>query len=147
MKKRNSFKIWSFLSMFLIGGCSALSAEKVPYTISGKFLMEEASSDYEICGAELEFFNWSEKAVNSFTVVFYLFDADGEPAQECWNQLTFEIEKNIQAGGKYKICLSLDSYMSSIPQGVLSIDYLYVSKICYSDGSVWDDPLGMAAFM
>ena len=85
--------------------------------------------------------------MTEFEVVFYLFDSDGEPAQECWNQLSFAIEKIIDAEDSFEICLSLDSYMASVPQSQLRIDYLFVSKICYDDGSVWEDPYGLAAFM
>ena len=154
MRKKYSCRLLAFL-IFLLSGCSAfpaapdlsaLTAGNNPYLVSGKFVMEEDSSDYEICGAELKFYNRSEKKVTEFEVVFYLFDSDGEPAQECWNQLSFDIEI-IDAEDSFEICLSLDSYMASVPQSQLRIDYLFVSKICYDDGSVWEDPYGLAAFM
>ena len=155
MRKKYSCRLLAFL-IFLLSGCSAFPAAPVlsaltagsnPYLVSGNFVMEEDSSDYEICGAELKFYNRSEKKVTEFEVVFYLFDSDGEPAQECWNQLSFDIEKIIDAEDSFEICLSLDSYMASVPQSQLRIDYLFVSKICYDDGSVWEDPYGLAAFM
>ena len=155
MRKKYSCRLLAFL-IFLLSGCSAfpaapdlsaLTAGNNPYLVSGKFVMAEDSSDYEICGAELKFYNRSEKKVTEFEVVFYLFDSDGEPAQECWNQLSFDIEKIIDAEDSFEICLSLDSYMASVPQSQLRIDYLFVSKICYDDGSVWEDPYGLAAFM
>ena len=155
MRKKYSCRLLAFL-IFLLSGCSAfpaapalsaLTAGNNPYLVSGKFVMEEDSSDYEICGAKLKFYNRSEKKVTEFEVVFYLFDSDGEPAQECWNQLSFDIEKIIDAEDSFEICLSLDSYMASVPQSLLRIDYLFISKICYDDGSVWEDPYGLAAFM
>ena len=155
MKKKYSCRLLAFL-IFLLSGCSAfpaapdlpaLTAGRNPYLVSGKFVMEEDSSDYEICGAELKFYNRSEKKVTEFEIFFYLFDSDGEPAQECWNQLSFDIEKLIDENDSFEICLSLDSYMASVPQSLLRIDYLFVSKICYDDGSVWEDPYGLAAFM
>ena len=130
MRKKYSCSFLAFL-IFLLSGCSAfpaapdlsaLTAGNNPYLVSGKFVMEEDSSDYD-------------------------FDSDGEPAQECWNQLSFDIEKIIDAEDSFEICLSLDSYMASVPQSQLRIDYLFVSKICYDDGSVWEDPYGLAAFM
>ena len=145
--------------IFLLSGCSAfpvapdlpdlsaLTAGRNPYLVSGKFVMEEDSSDYEICGAELKFYNRSEKKVTEFEVVFYLFDSDGEPASGCQNRLDFIIEKEVEPGGEFQNCLSLDSYMAVMPQSLLEIDYLYVSRILYTDGSVWEDPYGLVAFM
>lgn len=147
MRKNENLKILTFLFLILMAGCSAYSVETTPYTISADFVMEEDSDAYQICGAEVTFFNWSEKEVTEFEVNFYLFDSDGEPAREYWNLVTFDIVKTLQAGETCSLTLSLDTYMTSVPQELLSIDYLFVSKIIYSDGSVWEDPYGMAAFM
>ena len=36
--------------------------------------------------------------------------------------------------------------MNSVPEDYLIIDYLYLSKIEYEDGTVWEDPYGLIAF-
>ena len=147
MRRNKKLKLLSLAFLIFMSGCSVYSDESLPYTISADFVMEEESDDYQICGAQVTFYNWSEKEVNEFEVNFYLFDSDGEPARECWNMVTFDIVKTLAAGETCKLCLSLDTYMTSVPQALLTIDYLFVSKIIYSDGSVWEDPYGMAAFM
>ena len=147
MRKNKVLRLLSFFIISIFTSCSMFSVERTPYTVSAYFVMEEKSSDYEICGVELEFYNWSQKEVKEFEIIFYLFDSDGEPAQECGNQLAFNIEKKIKPEETFRYCLKLDKYMTSIPEYMLNVDYLYVRKICYSDGSVWEDPFGMAAFM
>ena len=76
-----------------------------------------------------------------------LFDEEGEPAYECPGRVSFSIEKEIGPDEIFEICLSLDSYMIFVPRSLMEIDYLYVSKIHYADGSVWEDPFGFSAFM
>ena len=109
--------------------------------------MDEESSVYKICGVELSFSNLAAETVKEFEVVFFLFDSDGEPAYECPNRLAFSIEREIGPDEDFSVCLSLDSYMTFVPQSLLEIDYLYVSRITYADGSIWVDPYGFSAFM
>ena len=132
--------------VFLLIGCSITPVETVPYLISGDFEMETDSEDYSVCGIDLLLLNQSAKDINEFSIVFYLFDKDGEPAKECSNRISFDIEKTIDAGDSFKQCLSLDKYMYMLPEDLLFVDYLYVSRIVYSDGSVWEDPYGLFVF-
>ena len=145
---KNNF-VKGFICFFILTlfGCSAFSIEKPPYSVSADFVMEEDSPVYKICGVDLSFYNFSKEMVKEFEVSFFLFDSDGEPAFECPSRLSFSIEKEIDADESFSISLSLDSYMIFIPQSLLEIDYLYVSKIIYADGSVWEDPFGFSAFM
>ena len=143
-------KILKILCCFMVlafFGCSAFSLERSPYTINADFVMDEESSVYKICGVELSFSNLAAETVKEFEVVFFLFDSDGEPAYECPNRLAFSIEREIGSDEDFSVCLSLDSYMTFVPQSLLEIDYLYVSRITYTDGSIWVDPYGFSAFM
>ena len=134
-----------FLLIFL-AGCKGYSLDSVPYLISGKFVMEDNSSDYSICGAEIYLLNKSQKEVKAVNIIFYLFDKDGEPACECRNKISVEMEKELSAGEDSSFCISLDTYMNSIPEDLLQIDYLYIARIEYEDGSLWEDPFGLVAF-
>lgn len=145
--KNNFFRLSILLSMMLLSGCSAFSAERNPYSIAADFVMDEESDEYKICGADITFYNHSLITVKEFELVFFLFNSEGEPASECPERLTFYIEKEIGPDEDFKICLNLDSFMNFIPEAPLEIDYLYVSKIVFSDGSVWEDPYGFKAFM
>lgn len=135
-----------FLSFFIIS-CKAYSKEIVPYIIDAKFSMEENSEDYSICGVNIFLLNKSEKNIKKINLVFFLFDKDGEPAEGCQNKLEFVVEKNLPASQSCSFCISLDKYLNTIPSEMLFVDYLFLSRIEYEDESVWEDPLGLIAFM
>ena len=138
-----------FAFAFFAAGCKGYSKdsfESIPYVADAEFVMEEGAADYSICGVNLFIFNKSEKNISSINIVFFLFDKDGEPASECRSKLSFEVEKEISAGEQASFCIPLDRYMNTIPSESLFVDYLYLAKIIYDDGSVWEDPLGIAAF-
>lgn len=139
--------LFFFLSVFT--GCQSDSFEpfeSVPYVLSGNFVMEENSSDYSICGVDFSLLNKSEKRIKRVSIVFYLFDQDGEPALECQNKVSVQIDKVIEAGEVSSFCMSLDQFMNSIPANNLTVDYLFLSRIEYEDGSLWEDPYGLVAF-
>ena len=145
--KNNFMRGVCFACLLLFIGCSAFPSEKNPYCVSAEFVMDEDSTEYGICGANLFFYNHSERTVKKIEVVFFLFDSDGEPAAECSSRVTFNIEKEVGPEEDLHVCLSLDSFMAYVPESMLEIDYLYVSKITYADESVWEDPYGLKAFM
>ena len=134
-----------FLTLFF--SCSIFSIEGKPYSLAANFVMEENSADYKICGADLYFYNQTNRTVKEIEVVFYLFDEEGEPAAECSGRIIFELEKEVGPEEDFRLCLNLDPFMTYIPQSPLEIDYLYVSKILYADGTLWQDPFGFTAFM
>lgn len=133
-------------SVWLMTGCQVFSQDSLPYVMSGEFVMEEGASDYSICGVDFFLLNKSEKEIKTIDLVFFLFDKDGEPASECQNKISVEIEKSISGGEDSTFCMSLDKYMNSIPAEPLQIDYLYLARIEYEDGSLWEDPYGLHAF-
>jgi len=133
------------ISLFF-GSCKAYTQDYVPYVLNGEFVMEEGVSEYSICGVNLFLLNKSEKNIRRVNLVFFLFDKDGEPAIECRNKLEFSIEENIAASESSEFCIGLDEYMYSIPTEELLLDYLYLSKIEYEDGCVWEDPYGLVVF-
>ena len=146
MIKKYLFILSGLLFCLCFNGCSFMPVTPVPYMVAGDFVMEEASDEYSVCGIDLLFFNQSDKAVREFSIVFFLFDKDGEPARECSNRISFDIEKNVDARDSFSKCLSLDKYMNSFPDEPLWVDYLYVSRIDYEDGTFWEDPYGLVAF-
>jgi len=143
---RRLFRFFAVSVLFLISACKTYSLDSIPYVMTGEFVMEENAADYSICGVDIFLLNKSEKAIKNINLVFFLFDQDGEPAYECRNKISLEIERKISAGEKASFCVSLDNYMNSIPSNLLLVDYLYLAKIEYEDGSCWEDPYGLTAF-
>jgi len=134
-----------FLSFVMIN-CKSYSLNSIPYVLSGSFMMEADSEDYSICGVDFYLKNKSKREIKKINIIFYLFDSDGEPACECPNKINVEIEKSVPAESDWSFCMSLDGFMNTIPSDYLCIDYLYISRIDYEDGSVWEDPYGIVAF-
>ena len=146
---KNWIHIAAFVLVFFATGCKGYSKDSydvIPYVADCEFVMEEGASDYSICGVNFFVLNKSEKNICSMNIVFFLFDKDGEPASECRSKLSFETEKTIAGGTESSFCIPLDQYMNAIPSEALFVDYLYLAKINYDDGTVWEDPLGLAAF-
>lgn len=128
-------------------GCSGFAAElkTVPYQISGEMVLGP-SKNFLNAGFDFEFYNKSEKKINDFTIVFYLFDEDGNPPSTGKNNFVFKISSSIEPGEELSSSVSLDKYLSYVPDEPYEVDYLYVSSITYSDGTQWSDPFGFLKF-
>jgi len=134
-----------FTLLWLCSGCQFFAKESLPYLIDAEMTMD-SSNIYEIAGLDFTFMNKSNKSIKSFTIVFYLFDEDGNPPSLGNNNLVIQIDSVIQPSETMEDCFSLDSFLYEIPDCPYQLDYLYVSRIEYEDGSVWSDPLGAIAF-
>ena len=144
MKKISRYIFLLFILM--VAGCKAYAQDTIPYVISADFLMEDNASEYSICGVNIYLLNKSEKEMKAVNIVFFLFDKDGEPAYECRNKISVEVEQDLLEGEDSNFCISLDKYMNAVPSEALQVDYLYLAKIEYEDGSSWEDPYGLVAF-
>ena len=145
-RKKNCEKfLWICLVLFMTC-CSLCAKEKTPYVGKGEFVLASESSDFEIAGVNLYFFNKSEKAVVGFTVVFYLFDEDGEPVSTGRSNIALAVQKVIEPMAAFEETISLDKYFVTVPESEYSVDFFYVSKIVYEDGTTWKDPLGMMSY-
>ena len=142
---KNSLALVIF-AFFMITGCSCFAENNIPYIVDATVEMKESSPEYEICGLDLYFLNKSESDVESFTISFFLFDKDGNPISTGKSNIVLTIEKQIEKEKPFTTCISLDKYFNVVPDEIYGIDYLYVSRIEYSDGSVWSDPFGMKRF-
>lgn len=144
MRSKNLFIF--ILIIFSICGCNVFAKENVPYVINGQFTKENNISEYDLAGVDIFFFNKDKKTVKSFTVVFFLFDEDGEPINTTKNNLVYNVEQYVEFNDSVEFCLSLDEFLYFVPEESCFIDYLYVSNIVYEDGTVWSDPFGLCVF-
>lgn len=143
--KKNKLSLLFLLSVFLSGGCSVFAASDIPYSISGEMVLED-SSIYNNAGLDFTFYNGSEKKIDEFTIVLYLFDEDGEPPLTGRNNIVLKVNAEIDAFSSADICVSLDKYFSFVPSIPYTVDFFYASVICYEDGSQWTDPFGLKVF-
>ena len=136
-------KVCLLLNLFLIffTSCNLFANEKIPYGIEGNILTED-SEIYEYMGLELKVQNKSDVKIKGITIVFFLFDEDGEPTSNIKNNIVLNIGCDVPANGTLEDCISLDKYVYVFEDMLYSIDYLYISKIFYADGTTWSDPFG-----
>lgn len=126
--------------------CSLYGKEKTPYVSNGDFLLAADTSKYQIAGLNLYFFNKSEKPVVSFTAVFYLFDEDGEPINTGKSNIAVSVQSEVEPMSAFEEEISLDKYFVTVPEEAYTVDFFYISKIIYADGTTWKDPFGMMAY-
>lgn len=142
--RRKIFTIFMILGL-LANFCHAKSKRpQAPYFIDGK--IDSQADNSEICSVELIFHNKSEKKVAEYTAVFFLFDEDGEVYSNAKNNFSLTVEQEILPDEIFECSICLDEFFYEDCDDFLTLDYLYVSKIKYADGSIWQDPFGLAAF-
>ena len=136
-------KIFLWINVFFVffTSCNLFADEKIPYGIEGNILTDD-SEIYEYMGLELKVQNKSDVKIKGITIVFFLFDEDGEPTSNIKNNIVLNIGCDIPANGTLEDCISLDKYVYVFEDMLYSIDYLYISKIFYADGTTWNDPFG-----
>lgn len=114
------------------------SAGMLPYKISGELDYSNVQMNFNY-----SFFNNCNKDVKSFTIVFYLFDEDGNPPELIRNNMVLCEKKFVESYTTFSTRIPLNKYFESMSDNEYTIDYLYVSKIEFTDGTVWTDPFGM----
>lgn len=130
----------SFLCFFVV---TNLLNAKAPYSIVGEMEInqktEEAFLEYTFC-------NDSKKVVKDFTIVFYVFDSDGDVPLKNKNNIVVRIQTEVGVKEELSDKIKLNEYLSYIPEEPFFIDYLYVSSINYIEGTLWNDPFGFEVF-
>ena len=130
----------------LIQGCATLENMTCPYVIDNPHVeVGEKNSYHRYAGAYLTVFNDSEKTIQQYTVSFMLYDSDGEIPFTGTNCVVAECTKEIAPKTEEEFVVSLDSFISVVPDEPYVIDYLYLREITYTDGTNWKDPFGMYA--
>ena len=142
MKRISILLVMCLLHVF---GGRLLALSAAPYFISGNISDESLNENekYNFIGS---FTNDSSKDVCSFTIVFYVFDEDGGCPLIQRNNVVIKIDEFIKAGKTSSFNKNLDKYFYAAAQGNYETEYLYVSRIVYSDGSEWSDPFGLEVF-
>jgi len=130
------------LVIFILSTMSILTGriyarEKLPYSITGQIEDKVFAGSFE---------NKSSKKVNSFTLVFYVFDEDGNCPLIGKNNVVAKIEEELLEKESKDFILQLEEILPAERELDYEAEYIYVSLISYSDGSEWTDPFGMEVF-
>jgi len=132
-----------FCMIFMFSSCSQLFTS-VPYIISGEMKLNEEKEN-EFCVFDFQFKNCGDKDIYAFTVSFFLFDEEGNPVINGNPKITGIIREDVPAGEILESSYSLDNFLNFIPETPYKVEYLYVKKIVYTDGTEWTDPVGLKA--
>ena len=142
--------VFAFCVLHFFGG-NMYAKSSVPYQIKGELKLNSAAEGSG-CNFEGLFSNLADKAVNSFTIVFYVFDKDGNCPLKNRNNAVIKIEQEISEKKDYEFAVNMDKFLRA-PVDTMQSDeieyeteYLYVSAITYCDGSEWTDPFGFEVF-
>lgn len=138
--------------LFFIFVASMNAQGKVPYSIRGDISNNFAASLQKI---EFEglFTNESQKEIESFTIVFFVLDQDGNSPLRGRNNIVIKISETVPPSSTFTFSQKLDDFFYTTEDSSFLEDdeeyeceYLYVSRIEYSDGSEWSDPFGSEYF-
>jgi hypothetical protein len=107
-------------------------------------MVGERSGHYQVAGIEFFVLNVSDTAISEITVSFALFDAQtGKNPLTGSNKFSLTLRRVIAAHEKKEMIIPLDGYLYLAPPQPFVVDFFYIAKIVYVDGSVWTDPYGL----
>jgi len=122
----------------------AAPGETPPFVITRPvFEITERPNYFNYAGLVFNFLNTAQENVDSITVSFMLFDA-GTQESPFIGSNKFEITKFdlVLPNENKKVIISLDRFIYIAPAEPYLIDFFYVSKIHYTNGSTWQDKYG-----
>ena len=146
MTKPNSFLPVLFI-VIIMSSCGGILANNPPYTITTPVCsFANNVYDFTFAGIVFNFLNKSTKPISSLTGSFRLYDGKTE-ANPFHGSNAFEITRiiNINVDENRVIVLSLDPFIHVVPEVPYIVDFFYISKIKYTDGTVWEDKFGVYA--
>lgn len=146
-KDRQLFLTVLVTFLILMTSCCSMKQFSPPYLVTEQYVrIGQEGQSYMVAGAHFTLFNNSDKTMTKFTLSFRLYDSDGELSGIGTNCLVSNYEGVVLPHKEAKVIVSLDSAVGSELKDAYQIDYVYVTSITYSDGSVWTDPLGLYAW-
>jgi hypothetical protein len=142
----NSLRIcplWLAVLCALFTSCAPQSAP--PYVITQPVCVAgERPGFYRYAGIELYISNTSDIAISELTVSFALFDAEtGKNPFAGSNKFSLTLRGTVMPYDKKELIIPLDDYLYLAPRRPFIIDFFYIAKIEYADGSVWTDNHGI----
>ncbi len=130
--------------IFLGNGCSSLQTDNCPYIITNQYVSNDNGNEFfDYSGAFFSIHNKANKTIKKLTLCFSLFDENGEIISYGNGKLAGVFEGEIESGENKEIIISLDDVLGNDIEGGYRIDFVYISSITYTDGSVWQDYFGL----
>ena len=143
---RNLKKLVSILCTLIIVLLSSCSVNnEVPYIIGDCYItIGEKTGFWKYCGMTLEFYNKSNKSINSLEINGNVY-LENNAESFVNNRINQNYEKISNPHESIMLRISLDDYLSGMPKNTMKVDQFYVKKIVFADGKSWSDPFGTYA--
>lgn len=123
--------------------CS-LDKSTAPYLIEGAIEVDDNTSADNL-KLSYRFTNLSPQTVSSITLVFFVFDEDGNTLENSRSSFSISMPQIVEANQSVEDFIDLSKQIYANDEK-LHADYIYVSRIEYKNGSVWTDPFGRKYF-
>lgn len=123
----------------------AYSKNKLPYKVSYDLEYKDKNEN-QIVEIGINLTNKSSKSISAFTIVFYLFDYEGNSAIKEKNSIVLRFDEEINAHDSISINKDISQFITEDYETGLEVECLYVSIIEYEDGILWTDPFGIKKF-
>lgn len=136
----------SCLTALLIAcGCSFQETENPPYIVSNLVCVAGANEGYyRYSGVNVNFYSTGKKPITGMKISFIVYDPQTKKNPFYGsNIIKFKYSGSIAPNVETPLAISLDPYVFSVPKEPYLIDMFTISKITYSDGSVWEDQAGV----
>jgi hypothetical protein len=133
------------ISAFAVSAFSASCALEPPETpqfiiSKPKCIVGSREGYYQKCGVEFELCNIDDREIVELTVSFIVYDRVTKKNPVIGsNQIVSSFSGSIQGHRKKDMVVSLDPYLFVAPDNPYIIDFFYVSRILYMDGTSWSD--------
>ncbi len=135
------------------GGSSSVSqnstAGHTPFVISiPECRTGSMPGAYGSCGVHFSYTNTSSKTVSRIKISCMVYaDEQGTNPFMGTNHILADfpesgVTDDIASGDSRNFILNLDPYIYCAPSSPYLIDYFFVKKITFTDGSTWEDKLG-----
>ena len=140
MKKKNLMKIFPIVA-FVLSGC--MNIPQIPYVITmPQCHVGSLDENYKISGIHFTMYNNSSKQIKNFSCKCMIFDTEGNNPFIGSNCIISKFDEVISSNNERQVIINLDPYLNYVPDAPFVVDNFYISKIVYSDGSVWKDTFG-----
>jgi hypothetical protein len=132
-------------SILLAASCKLAADSAPPYVITKPIsYCTEKPGYYTFAGIEFVFLNASTKTAVEIAASCMVFDPDSHKNPFIGSNMIRAVFKGAVPGGQKKdFIIPLDPYIYSAPDSPYLIDFFYISRIVYEDGSVWEDNNGI----
>lgn len=129
--------------VLLCASCAMSVSLWNPYCVTDSYVVVgKEDGFFNLAGAYIDIVNNSEKEIVSADISFLLYDAQGNPAGSPTNKMECNVDLNLLPCEETEVVISLDKMLGAHVEKKYNLDFVYLTKIVYEDGTCWVDPMG-----